>query len=278
MSKYTIAEIRNLFVPDRYNSTEFNEKIHILCHDSQVALQKKLDSKRYVKKTFNSHRKRETDTQFHNFQKSEPTERAISAKTFNIKHCLNKLSPKTITSLIKSLDSYDYSNIDLNDIFKQLHTSIVNMPLLYDEIFKLHSNLDHHIDNFTNQFYQYVSNFVKETNYVKASVAEQSLERTIRWLEYTLKYMSQIYWLRFYENYTQDICDIIDMFMKPTSTNDIYGLKMLKVVFDIIGKLMNKIMPHDRLQQLIRELTIRETKSTIKDKVAISEILKCITC
>jgi len=111
---------------------------------------------------------------------------------------------------------------------------------------------------------------------VKASVAEQSLERTIRWLEYTIKYMSQIYWLRFYENYKQDICDIIDMFMKPTSTNDIYGLKMLKVVFDIIGKLMNKIMSPDKLKQLIRELTVRETNSTIKDKVSISEILKYI--
>jgi len=265
MSSYTITEIRNLFVPDRYDSEEFNEKIHILCHDSQIALQKKLDTKRYVKKTYNSNYK-----SFSSGSRSGLS----SDKLFNIKICLNKLSPKTLSSIIGSLNTYDYNDIDLSGIFKQLHTSLVNMPLLYDEIFKLQSNLDNYIDNFTNQFYDYVLQFITETNYIKSTVTEQSLERTIRWLEYTLKYISKVYWLNFHENYKNDVCNVIDMFMKDTTTNDVYGLKMIKVIFDNIGKIGSKIFTSDYTSQLRLNLKTREKTATIKDQITIIEILK----
>lgn len=265
MSRYTIKEIRDLFIPERYSTEEFNEKLHVLRYDTQISLRKKLDTKRYYKKSA---------TLLSSSNSTSYTQNRSHNNEFNIRVCLNKLSPKTIHSIISSLPSFTYNHLNNQEMFKQLQTSIVNMSLLYNEIFKFQTQLDNYIDNFTNGFYAYALTFIKDTTYVKSSVAEQSLERTIRWIENTVDYISKMYWCNFYENYTTDICDIINLFLKDTTTNDVYGLKMLKVIFDNIGKIIDKALPADFITIIFNELKKREKTSCIRDKVMISEITK----
>jgi hypothetical protein len=271
MNIYTIDEIKSLYIPDRLSEPEFNNKIKIIYHDAQVSVQDKIKNKRYSQHRSKISKKPIVETTPVQSINSNPN--STSKTKFVITNILNRVSSKTITSILKSLNTFSYIDVNIDDICMQFQKTIVNNPLIYTELAMLHNELDFFISGFSNRLYSNMIDFIRDTNFVKSSTVEKSSERTIRWFENTLNYISKIFWANGFETNHQMIFDIIDNLTNGSNRNP-DNIKLIKVVFDNIGHKINTIFNNENKKNLLDKMNEIELNSGIKIKILISEITK----